>query len=70
MKCRSGHHEWVDQIDANRCCDPAWSRITILPHERMSEVLEDPRISREGINYSRDGFRFAWMRVSQEQNTG
>ena len=52
MSCRSGNHEWLNQIDAQRCCDPTWQRITILPGERMRDVLEDPRVARDGINYS------------------
>jgi hypothetical protein len=63
MKCRSGNHEWLDQIDADRCCDPTWQRITILPGERMSDVLDDPLVARDGINYSMDGFKFAWLRI-------
>ena len=26
MRCKSGKHEWTDQVDAERCCDPAWER--------------------------------------------
>ncbi len=26
MRCRSGKHEWTYAVDADRCCDPAWSR--------------------------------------------
>jgi hypothetical protein len=64
MRCRSGYHEWLDQIDADRCCDPAWQRITILPGERIRDVLEDPRVARDGINYSTGGFRFAWLQIA------
>jgi hypothetical protein len=49
MRCRSGNHEWLDQLDADRCCAPAWQRITILPGERIRDVLEDPRVARDGI---------------------
>ena len=64
MKCRSGNHEWLDQIDADRCCDATWRRITILPGERVSDVLEEPLVAPDGINYSTGGFRFAWLRSS------
>jgi hypothetical protein len=63
MRCQRGVHEWVDRLDAERCCNPAWTRITILPGELVREVLtNDKRVSAEGINYSPDGFKFAWIK--------
>ena len=26
MRCKSGKHEWTDQVDAERCCNPEWER--------------------------------------------
>ena len=26
MLCRSGKHDWIKPISAERCCDPRWSR--------------------------------------------
>lgn len=63
MKCQSGQHTWDDAVNAARCCDPNWTRITILPGERIRDVLEDGRVAPDGINYSPDGFKFAWMQV-------
>jgi hypothetical protein len=36
MKCQSGRHEWTDQVDAERCCDPGWLRVFVSADERES----------------------------------
>jgi hypothetical protein len=64
MQCKGGKHEWSAAIDAQRCCSAEWQRITILPGERVRDILaSDPRVASDGINYAPDGFRFAWVRV-------
>lgn len=64
MKCSSGKHTWHDQLCADRCCNPKWERILILPNERIRQVLnDDPNISADGINYAGDGFKFAWRKI-------
>ena len=64
MKCSRGVHEWTDSLDAERCCNPDWKRILIVPGEKLKDVLENPRVAQDGINYSPDGFRFAWYYTS------
>jgi hypothetical protein len=64
MRCQRGLHEWVDRLDAERCCNPAWTRITIPPGARVRDVLEDKRVAPDGINHAPDGFKFAWMRTT------
>jgi hypothetical protein len=26
MRCKSGKHEWIDALDASRCCSVSWRR--------------------------------------------
>ena len=68
MKCSSGKHEWTDGVCAARCCNPEWTRITILPGERLRDVLGYKRVAHDGIHHAPDGFRFAWMRTTGNQS--
>jgi hypothetical protein len=65
MKCASGKHVWTDPVSRERCCNPLWIRITIIPGERMRNVLADPLVAKDGWHRSPDGFGAAWMRVER-----
>jgi hypothetical protein len=57
LRCRSCHHVWRDDVDRERCCDPAWRRVLIAAYEW--ETLG-------GIEYAGPsavaGLDFAWQR--------
>jgi len=42
VKCRSGKHEWTAEVDARRCCDPAWTRV-IVPARDAHQLDPDGR---------------------------
>lgn len=68
MTCAGGRHEWLERVSAERCCNPQWTRITLLPGERLGQVLEDTRVAPDGITHAPDGFKFAWMRIEGQRS--
>jgi len=68
MTSRSGDHEWLDQIDALRCRDPAWHRITILLGERMTEYSKIQGWRATGSIFDR-WIQVAWLRCEARSAT-
>lgn len=33
MKCQSGQHNWISPVNAVRCCNPQWKRVTVSEEE-------------------------------------
>jgi hypothetical protein len=33
MKCKSGQHEWESPVNAARCCNPDWKRVSVPESE-------------------------------------
>jgi hypothetical protein len=62
MKCRSGQHEWCDLTDAERCCDPAWSR-RLRPYGDADDL--DPVGRRLIVPWMISG----WVRVDEAAAT-
>lgn len=62
MLCRTGRHDWLNQVSAQRCCDPIWRR--------------ELRIGRSDDGNDHDGIAevhgesllFVWRRVKKENN--
>ncbi len=57
MTCQSGQHEWIDPIDASRCCSEDWRRVWVFRGEedhldakgRTPAIFEDQVIVRGWI---------------------
>jgi hypothetical protein len=43
MKCKSGEHEWVSPVNAVRCCDPKWKRVSV-PEDQAKTLDINGRI--------------------------
>ncbi len=57
MRCRSGNHEWIDELDATRCCSPEFRR-------EMRAVEDADDLLPEGRTYRADlPFVYGWVRV-------
>lgn len=59
MKCRSGKHEWLNTVSAERCCDPQWVREVRFGSERIDGDDD------EGTSVTRNcgGMVYVWHRV-------
>jgi len=59
MICRSGNHDWFDEINARRCCSGRWYRAL-----RRIEDIED--LDEEGRTYAGGGWVYGWVRLPEE----
>ncbi len=53
-KCRKQEHVWVEQIDAEFCCDPEYYRVMIA----RGDIRQGERINKCPV----DGFVFVWRK--------
>lgn len=59
MLCRSGRHEWIDPLDARRCCSDTWRRSLRI---RGDEGDLDP-IGRQRVPCGAYMLIYGWVRV-------
>ena len=59
MRCRSGNHEWMDKVSAERCCSGSWSRAL-----RMQD--DDGDLDPDGRVYDGVGFVHGWARITED----
>lgn len=55
-RCRSDQHTWMERADAERCCDPAFTR-ALVPRGQAVGMKHSPSAI--------DGFVFVWLPVSR-----
>lgn len=59
LMCRSGRHEWWEQLSADHCCDPNWQSVTVFP----TSELPDNYDTNLGIVTDPSGWRWVWVPV-------
>jgi hypothetical protein len=63
MRCRSGKHEWINPISAERCCDPRWRQELRYGMDNIQ-----PGDEQDGITVLRNspGWIKVWRRVDAD----
>lgn len=61
MKCRSGKHEWMDPVSAQRCCAPEWRR-----ELRYGYSEPQPGDAEDGTVPAGGGMLYVWRRIADD----
>jgi len=52
-RCKKGIHEWLDQNDANKCCNPDYKRCIAYSVQDIPKIIpsNDIHLNSEGVWY-------------------